>query len=377
MPDAGENLIRGPHEQNVTVTLKGSPDLVLDVLSGEVAFDESWSPHVEGRLTIPYDEAVLARLDPRQPPPRITVDVQVVAAAGTATYAVCNLGLRAVSVDYEAGTISVELASDEALVVDSGAPGHYYMVYTTDQVPTVISGGLWRALGYTPTLLNQLPTGTYSNGLTETYSLFDEWWPFLKDMADRIGAQLYDRGDRTWVLRLWPETLAATPDHVIRAGADGTVVFAQTDISREPWYNVVRVMHEWHATREDGSLSASMSRAFGRAWVTSPSASYDSANNRVTSGAKLLPVKRDWASNADACRVAAEAILRRRLRAGVTVTADAVAAWWLRPGMTVGLDVPDAAAPSSGLVARVRFNLATGLMSVALRDPLDVAISTG
>ncbi len=79
--------------------------------AARISFDSSRSPHVVAELECAMpDAATLAALDPRQSPaPRVSL-----IAGGRA----CDLHVREVPTERRAGTISLTLASDEALVDD-------------------------------------------------------------------------------------------------------------------------------------------------------------------------------------------------------------------------------------------------------------------
>lgn len=85
----------------------------------EVVLDESWAPYVQARLVLGMPtEAVLDALDPRLSP-RVLVSADVTyhpsnpAPAQSRTF---DLGVRDRDIDHEAGTVSLVLAGDEALL---------------------------------------------------------------------------------------------------------------------------------------------------------------------------------------------------------------------------------------------------------------------
>lgn len=107
------------HEYAATLLEGAGHDLMPK--GGRITMDEGWAPHVQARLTVPIpSETVQELLDPREAR-RIQLDC-------TATYhplnpaptqsRAFNLGLRGRRIGHRAGTIELELASDEALLMD-------------------------------------------------------------------------------------------------------------------------------------------------------------------------------------------------------------------------------------------------------------------
>lgn len=97
----------------------GSPFVQLSVSGGNVTLDAGAVPHVRASLTVAVEDvAILDRLDPRDSP-RIIVQAILRDAAGAAVnLRSFNLGLRSTTPDRASGTVSLELASDEALLQD-------------------------------------------------------------------------------------------------------------------------------------------------------------------------------------------------------------------------------------------------------------------
>lgn len=102
----------------------------LKISQGKVRLDENYSPYVTANFTVPLTSLeLLEQIDPRNPQ-RVTVTTTEAVSGDTRTY---NLGLRSRTVDHKAGTIDIELASDEILLhdrkngttsVDKGARAH-------------------------------------------------------------------------------------------------------------------------------------------------------------------------------------------------------------------------------------------------------------
>lgn len=87
----------------------------LKISQGKVRLDENYSPYVTANFTVPLTSLeLLEQIDPRNPQ-RVTVTTTEAVSGDTRTY---NLGLRSRTVDHGAGTIDIELASDEILLHD-------------------------------------------------------------------------------------------------------------------------------------------------------------------------------------------------------------------------------------------------------------------
>lgn len=102
-----------------TVALKGTPNVQLSKRAGSVTLDARRRPHVQGTVMIAVPSlATLAALDPRMsPPPRILIDVLATFPWGV-QHRVFDLGVRDRTVDLRAATVTLSLASDEALLSD-------------------------------------------------------------------------------------------------------------------------------------------------------------------------------------------------------------------------------------------------------------------
>lgn len=108
-------------------------DIVLSLdadAAGSVSLDTSRIPHVQGEITVAVDDAtLLERLDPRDSR-RIVIDVDAQLPAGPRSRSF-NLGIREASPDRALSKVTLQLASDEALledfaqIVDDTAPRAY------------------------------------------------------------------------------------------------------------------------------------------------------------------------------------------------------------------------------------------------------------
>jgi hypothetical protein len=102
-----------------SAVLLGSPNVSLSVRGGRIELDESGAPHVTADLRIPVPPAAtLAALDTRlSPPPRVRITANATFGSTTQTRTF-DLTLRDRTVNHRDGTVSLPLASDEALAMD-------------------------------------------------------------------------------------------------------------------------------------------------------------------------------------------------------------------------------------------------------------------
>lgn len=102
-----------------TAELLGTPDVDLDVQGGSVTLDAGSAPHVSASLTIPRPpESVADALDVRtSPPPRVRITVVATFPSLTQSREF-DLTVRTRPIRHGDGSMTLDLASDEALVQD-------------------------------------------------------------------------------------------------------------------------------------------------------------------------------------------------------------------------------------------------------------------
>lgn len=342
--------------------------ITLDVVSGTVTFDETWSPHVQADLVcaLPSDQAVLDALDPRDLV-RVRVSAGYIYPGGVEdVHEFVDLGLRSRPVRRPDNTMSLTLASDEALVQDAGEC--VYEFYSTPgwSLPSMLTGRLPVTLGYTPTFdLTDCPT----TDVPVTFSSSAKQWDTYKEAVDVVGGWLRDRGDRTWTCTTWPTTVGQ-PVHLLRTGVNGTVTESDVTLDREEWANVVVVTYTWTNTSGVGDAVTGWAYITGsRQGITGPSGS-------PRPGMKLYREVRQGQATTAQATAAARAILSRRLRRARAATLKARAAYWVRPGKTVAVQLP-VGGQELHLVSRVTFDLGRGEMTLTTRQPDNTPISTG
>lgn len=123
-----------------TAALIGAPDVPLSVKGGRLTLDEGRAPHVQGTLDIALPtESTLTALDPRA-----GARVRVVANATYPTFSTTrtfNMGLRSRPIQHRDATVTLALASDEALLDD-------YATLADDATPFTLSASLRAVINY-------------------------------------------------------------------------------------------------------------------------------------------------------------------------------------------------------------------------------------
>lgn len=117
-----------------TAVLVGAPDVPLNVRGGRITLDSGRAPHVQGTLDIAYPSvSTLTALDPRlNARIRVTADAVFPTFSQSRTF---NLGLRSRPTRHAEAVVSLDLASDEALLDD-------YRTGVDDRTPRTLETSL-------------------------------------------------------------------------------------------------------------------------------------------------------------------------------------------------------------------------------------------
>lgn len=352
-------LLTVDHRQLVDAQLThpdwGVLDLALEASRGDrlsVTFDESTAPRAQAQLSCALPDQAI---DPRQ-------GVRLAVAVGYGPVGdgpqdvqpLVDLVARSAAPTWAAEGARLELSAmgDESLVIDAAAAvaesttGASHAVAIEDLLAKALSP----RPSFTPTVF----------GASVTVDTIEDRWTALVDLADRVGGQLYDNGLRDWYLTPTPTTVADVPHHTLAVGVGGTVLEPSRRLERDDWFNYVRVRYRWrNAAGADQQVVGTAYVNAGPYSITGPA------------GRRILAVERDVATTTAQANAAAASILRRTLSRGDSVTVKAVAAYWLRPGMTVDVLLPTGE-PLRHLVSRVVFDVLDGTMTVTTRQPLAV-----
>lgn len=324
---------------------------VLDLTADStVSWDETRAPRVLANLVCkaPTDAALLARLDPRT-----GARVKVMAGyqrpdGAQETALIADLVLRSRRVTRPADRMIVQAASDESLIIDGAATrsGSITNATTTGAMTAIIQ----------QLLPGVVPAVSGTTGPAVSATLFDDRWTVINDLADRIGAQVYDNGLRQWVIA--PAPAATTPAWELAVGANGTITDSDAGLTRDDgWGNYIWLRYEW---TDGGGVARTMD---GLRQVTSGPFAAGPGNYKV------VKVVRTGVSATQAeANAAAAALVARMATRGRTFQVSAISAYWLRPGHTVDVSLP-LGETEAHLVTAVTFDLAAGTMQVTTRLP--------
>lgn len=348
-----------------TATFPGTsrPDLPLDVQSGSsISFDGKRAPRAMASLVcrVPEDQATLDALDPRTAV-RVKVSAGYLRPDGPDVQPVVDLALRARRVARPGNLMTLEASGAEAAVIDAGGPP-VRTTYAGATVPAAIPALLNAAANPATIALTVLP-GVIALAPPVTPVPVDAsstWWAVADDLADQAFADLWEDGLGTWYLGpAMTSSALGEPVHELRVGVSGTVLAADTGLSRDGWANAVVLLYHWQTV---DSAGATVDRyEFGRANATGAMAPN-------VAGRTLYRETREAWNTADGANKAAEATLRRRLAGGRSMRLSAIAAWWLRPGHTVAVSLPTGERELL-LVQDVTFDAAAGRMDLTVARP--------
>lgn len=322
-----------------------------------VRFDESTAPRVTGTLLAPVpDLDVVDDVDPRLGT-RAIIRAGYVLPRGTEdVHTLADLGVRRRHIRRPANLLELTLQSDEALVMDAGAMAPATL--SASSRPAAIRSLINAALSPDPlvTITHPDVVDTALDGITDA-------WQTIDDLANQIDADVYDTGMRAFVVEPRPH-LAARSALTLRVGPRGTITDSDATLDRDEWANRVVIRYRWFDVagverRITGTATAQTGSPYAPDVV----------------GLKVLPLERDTPTTQAAANAAAASVLRRMLSRSRSYTVRAVAAYWLRPGHTVTLQLP-AGRQERHLVSAVEFEPLLGAMTVTTRLP-DTATTIG
>ncbi|MBD3782442.1 MAG: hypothetical protein IE926_05710 [Micrococcales bacterium] len=341
------------------VAVSGATTVPLDVLDYSVAWDENRNPHTTASLdcAVP-DQAALDLLDPRTMV-RVKITVSYTLPSGHVdAQQVADLGLRSRRVSRPDNTLTLECASDEALVIDNSPDAPYFEGQSTFATPvayvnSALTARLAGGPAASPTIVNRL---TSSGGAFLVDSFPTDWWSTIVDALDALDADLYDPGDRTFYLE--PRAYATAESvHVLTVGPRGNIVSSDAGVGREDWANAVTILWRWDNTSNPGQPDRTwgLANVTGGPWAPS------------VAGYKTYTETRPGKVNSTTATAVAQNVLRRVLARGRTYRIVAVAAWWVRAKDTVTIQLPTGD-QERHLVAAVEFR-GDGLMTLTTRQP--------
>lgn len=335
----------------------------LDVEGGFLTWDESTAPRVQGSLIcrVPDDQDTLDMLDPRLGV-RVEIDCGYVRPGGEEdVHTIVDLGLRDRQVNRPDNTMTLRLASDEALVID-GSPT-FAQTVTGTYAPDAMIKLIKQVIVPYPKIHNTVDITESPDSIS--IDPVTDRWTTINDLADTLELDVYDNGLRDWYIHARPTVVGGTSAAILRVGANGTIIRSETGLSRDPWFNYVAINYEW--------LNSSNAIQRVKTTAYASSGSYQITGD---SGKKIYFEEREVPTSQAKANRASAALLRRFLSRGRSMSVEAISTYWLRPGMSVTVQLPEGP-QERHLVSRVDFDLGRGTMNVETRVPdTTTAIST-
>lgn len=365
--DAEERIrFSARHVITATAYPDGGEPVELDVEDGSVEFDDSRAPRIMATLTckIPDDKTILDALDARK-----TFRVKIFAgykwdSVNEDVQLLADLHVRQREIRRPSNRMVLELWSDEGLAMD-------YKRLAWDSQPP--QSNLLDAVEYhvliatigsdLPEVVSDYPV---SFGASAVAGLVQEpgqsGWDLLYESVTRAGVSVYCEPDRTWRIAK-PQALSDTTSLNFTTGGGGILIESNSVTSRENFKNAVCIKYSWRDANGVDQV------VWGHAFIETGPFSLIEIGYNSHFEERNVPATQSQADNA------AAAALRAMSRRGRSFVLNSVSAYWLRPGQTVTATLPEGDQERL-LVSAVYFNFPSGSMSVRLRQPEDVAISS-
>jgi hypothetical protein len=342
----------------------GAP-IPLDVEDLSITFDESWTTHIQADITakVPEDQAILDRLDPRKNC-RIKINVGYIYDGQVQdVYEIANLHLRTREVLRPSNLLRVIAYSDETRALDAKRR-------SADAAPP--KTGINEIISYaankavypdTAEIVSDFNPGYGVNSFTELeLDIGNDFQSLITDAAARAGVWVYSDGSRRWRITSRAE-VAGVSAHKLYTGPDGTIFDSDTALQREDFANSVCLKYVW----KNGSGEEQI--IYGEAYVPGTL-----GYGVVGSGYNTYVEERQGPITQSQATSAAQSVLRYKVTRGHGIRLQAVAAYWLRPGMTVTIQLP-LGEQERQLIRAVTFNPSSGSMTITTRQPESVSIS--
>jgi len=370
-----------------TVTLDTVPPLVITPTSGDVTLDEGWAPYAQAVLECPAEStAQLVALDPRtttralvetsetfgrvdtladmtsrygggRPAPVTTESTGDVSNITDANFhdwdtpgapyrpsisRTFDLGLRSREIDHNAGTVTLDLASDEAIMQDS------YSLYAGETI-----SGRTDFLG---TLRDRVPAALDDVDAGAASASWDrlDWpwrpgvsaWDYAAGMVQQIGYRLWCDEFRVWHLHADQPTPAGS---AVVLDSSVNIETAVDRISRDAeYYTGAIVTYEW------SDAAGATQKAYDLAWFPpGPPRLYSITYNRPYPGPG-----------------AANRIARTMRTRGHEIDLTAISDYDVTPGRPLTIALPSTPV-QGGVTSAVTWSLPAATMTVRSRALAD------
>ena len=328
------------------LTITGA-DTPLDVVSASLTFDETWAPFVSATIVARGDVELLALLDPRQlQRPRIAITAgYVYDALDRETDLLADLSITSVKRSVSTGLLTITASSGEEILRRVPWPGPGAAPIPTTSVSAALRWILDRLPGNPPlTVTHDAGHFTIPDPGIEPGTAL---WEIASGIANDAGLWFHDTG-LGWIL----ETRDMKPDlpTALATGPAGTITEAVDGRTVDGWAQGVLVRAKW---TDDAGLQQAVYAT--HTLVPEPTAWH------------IVEMTTPTTQSAATARAASTAARLAERGRGVSPV-SAKAAYWLRPGHRVTLDVPGAA-QQIHRAKTVTFYWPDGLMDVTTATP--------
>ena len=353
------------HIVSATAHVDGMDPVDLDVEDASIEFDDSRAPRIQGTLTCKLPAAdVLEAFDARK-----TFRIRVHAgykydSVTQDVHLLADLHVRDRQVKRPANRVVFQVWSDEGLAMDYKRLAWDSQPPQSNLLDAVKYHVLIASIGSeVPPVLTDYPN---EYGAAAVAGLVQEpgqsGWAMLAETAARAGVSIYCEPDRTWRIAR-PQALASTTSLNFTTGGGGLIIESNSVYSRDNFRNAVCIKYSW---RDAGGADHVI---WGHAYIGSGEFSVGEI------GYNSHYEERDKPATQAQADQAAQNVLVALARRGRSFVLDAPSAYWLRPGMTITATLPEGDQERL-LVSAVYFNFPSGSMSVRLRQPEDLPISS-
>lgn len=344
------------HVMRATVWPPGAPafELVI-VASPKLSYSLGWAPYVQASFTAaaPADPAQMAQLDPRAKT-YVHLDLGYRTASRRIMPNVAQLRLQKATPNPD-GTLDILLMGmEETAQMAEWTMDWDYSLPRTGIVECL--SGLIRegTVGYQRSIVSSLPNGYRRDLLADTERPLvadgSNIWSAIASLAAQANVKVWEDGMKVWHIE-YRRQFSAAPAMLLADGPGGLVTEARPSRSRDNWYNAVRI------TFPDAPRAVNFPDRPIRGLAVA-SGKFAPANVGAVVWSADWP---GWA-NHDSAQSAAASVLRTFQARNEVYRLEAVAAYWLRPGMAVDLDLNGVR--SRQLVESVDFRPWEGLMDL-------------
>lgn len=349
-----EALIRADHEQRAILTLTdGSSTWTPGPLSGALTLSEDWTPTGQLSAVIgdTFTAAELGGMDPRAPY-LVTLEAGYVYPDGsTDLHTVFTGQLDARTVKRPGGLIDLSASGEEQAAVEA----RWLEPDAWKTFPGVTEAVEWLAgyaTGSTVVANSSLGTG-YRPDLASSIPLEIgvSLWEVISAVALSAGVRVYVDPAGVWTIG--PKASEATQTAVFLEDGNGSTVDTWEDVlTRDGYYGSAVIHFEWKDAAGD---SHKVTGVHGPA------------------GSKTYEATRKAAASQNEANEAARLTVEQLSTRGNSYKCTGVAAYWLRPGMTVQITMANGTT-ARHLVRSVTFQYTAGTMTVITREPNNLGV---